>query len=156
MEWKAQTRLGIFMFHRSLWTKHPFWYRWKKHILFDNMKNRVWVHWAMIWFSFSIFNQLKVAVLKKANIQATSEEPHRHFIEADGAKQILLVALFGLILNIGLSVLKAIGDHRIFYRQPCCRRQCYWLCHRFGCFFSGSMRYKIVYPQNQDFSLWIV
>jgi hypothetical protein len=32
-------------------------------------------------------------VLKKANIQATSEDPHRHFIEADGAKQILLVAL---------------------------------------------------------------
>ena len=49
-----------------------------------------------------------MAVLKKANIQATSEDPHRHFIEADGGKQILLVALYAFILNIGLSVLKAI------------------------------------------------
>jgi cation diffusion facilitator family transporter len=51
---------------------------------------------------------LKVTVLKKEYIEATSEKPHRHFIEADGAKQILLVALYAFILNIGLSVLKAI------------------------------------------------
>jgi cation diffusion facilitator family transporter len=41
-------------------------------------------------------------------MKTTSEEPHRHFIEADGAKQVLLVALYAFILNIGLSVLKAI------------------------------------------------
>jgi cation diffusion facilitator family transporter len=51
---------------------------------------------------------LKVAVLKKAYMKTTSEEPHRHFIEADGTKQILLVALYAFVLNIGLSVLKAI------------------------------------------------
>jgi len=51
---------------------------------------------------------LKVAVLKKAYMETTSEEPHRHFIEADGAKQVLLVALYAFILNIDLSVLKAI------------------------------------------------
>ncbi len=47
-------------------------------------------------------------MFKKAYIEATSEKPHRHFIEADGAKQILMVALYAFILNIGLSVLKAI------------------------------------------------
>jgi cation diffusion facilitator family transporter len=50
---------------------------------------------------------LKVAVLKKENIKTTSEDPNRHFIEANGAKQILVVALYAFILNIGLSALKA-------------------------------------------------
>ena len=47
-------------------------------------------------------------MLKKAYIEATSEKPHRHFIEADGAKQVLLGALYVFVLNIGLSVLKVI------------------------------------------------
>ena len=51
---------------------------------------------------------MKVAVLKKAYMKTSPEKPHRHFIEADGAKQVLLVALYAFILNIGLSVLKAI------------------------------------------------
>ena len=51
---------------------------------------------------------MKVAVLKKAYMKTTSEEPHRHFIEANGTRQVLLVALYAFILNIGLSVLKAI------------------------------------------------
>jgi cation diffusion facilitator family transporter len=41
-------------------------------------------------------------------MKTTSEEPHRHLIEADGAKHVLRVALYAFILNIALSVLKTI------------------------------------------------
>ena len=49
----------------------------------------------------------KVTVLKKLNVQSVSEKTPRLYNEADEAKQILLVAFYAFILNIGLAIIKA-------------------------------------------------